>query len=258
LTHFNKGTNTTLTISGLTAGDVYHVWLASHANNTTTAERAHGIWSTTHPTSSASAQTIDGLSTHNGSTWEDGTNYVLFENVQADGSGRIVLVGDATDAGELGAGQPAYRLPLNGFQLRQYGLEPPSPFLVWAADPVNGLTPGLNDGPNDDPDHDGLANRLEFVLGSHPMESTPANFQTLKPGEGSGWIYEYDRSNASAPPATTQIVEYGSGLSGWTQVPIPATSAGIVTVTPGSPKDRVSVALPNLGESGFVRLRVSE
>ncbi len=47
-------------------------------------------------------------------------------------------------------------------------------------------------------------------------------------------------------------------LMNWTEVPIPLTSSGIVTITPGSPSDHVSVAIPDLGVTVFARLNVSE
>ena len=50
----------------------------------------------------------------------------------------------------------------------------------------------------------------------------------------------------------------GSNLTGWSSVTIPATSAGIVTITPGSPSDHVSIAIPDPGGNLFVRLKVSE
>ena len=59
-------------------------------------------------------------------------------------------------------------------------------------------------------------------------------------------------------PATTQIVEYGSDLTGRTPVVIPTTSAGIVIITPGSPSDHVNVTLPVGGNQTFARLKVSK
>ena len=55
------------------------------------------------------------------------------------------------------------------------------------------------------------------------------------------------------------MVEYGNDLSGWTSANIlPAASDGPVTITPGATSARVSVALPDLGPNGFVRLKVTE
>lgn len=254
-THFGKGTNTTFTITGLTAGGLYNIWLTSHDDNATAAERAHGIWSTTNTTASPSAQLLNGVTTLNGTDWQAGNNYVLFENVVPTSSGNIVFVADASDAGEFGAN--AYRLPLNGFQIWKLGSEIPPPFRVWAADPVQGLTPGVNDGPLNQPGGDGIANILKFVFGASPLANSSAILPTLKPGPG-GWLFEYDRSDVSAPPATTQVVEYGNNLTGWTPVTIPATSAGAVTITPGTPSDHVTVTIPNLGNHTFVRLKVSQ
>jgi Carbohydrate esterase, sialic acid-specific acetylesterase len=133
----------------------------------------------------------------------------------------------------------------------------PSPFDTWAGNPAQGLTAGLNDGPNDDPDFDGIENQLEFVLGGAPMGSSQTPLPALTQSSGS-WIFAYNRSAASRPPATTQTVEYGDSLSDWTQLPIPEQSAGAVTITPGSSSDRVEVIIPSPGAKGFVRLKVSQ
>ncbi len=92
----------------------------------------------------------------------------------------------------------------------------------------------------------------------HPLADTSGVLPTVGPGAGSNWVFEYDRSDLSLAPATTQVVEYGSDLLGWTSVPIPATSAGTVTITPGSPSDHVSVSIPALGTPCFARLKVNE
>jgi hypothetical protein len=134
----------------------------------------------------------------------------------------------------------------------------PSAFLTWASDPLQGLTAGVNDGADDDPDFDGVSNFLEFVLGGNPLVASSGILPSVSAPTGGTWIFEYDRSDVSAPPATTQIVEYSSDLDDWTQVPIPLTSGGIVTITPGDPTDHVSVAIPDLGPLGVARLRVTE
>lgn len=134
---------------------------------------------------------------------------------------------------------------------------PPTPYSTWAADPAQGLVAEVNDNPLDDPDRDGIANLLEFVLSGAPMESSQAILPTLKT-VGGAWTFEYDRSDLSLPPATAQAVEYGNDLTGWTPVAIPATSGGAVTITPGSPTDHVKVTLPYPGPKGFARLKVSQ
>ena len=132
-----------------------------------------------------------------------------------------------------------------------------TPFAVWALDPAQGLTAGVNDGPMDDPDHDEICNLLEFVLGGKPMVPERAILPVLTHGAGGTWVFEYDRRTLSLAPATMQVVEYGSDLTGWAAVTVPANSSGNVTITPATSSDHVKVTLPALGPAGFVRLRVS-
>ena len=114
----------------------------------------------------------------------------------------------------------------------------------------------MNDGPLQDPDHDGIVNLLEFTLTGAPMVSSQAILP--KPAQdGGNWVFEYDRSVASRPPGTTQVVEYGDDLTGWTAVTIPLASSGIVVITDGATTDHVKVILP-VGAKMFARLKVSQ
>lgn len=131
-----------------------------------------------------------------------------------------------------------------------------SPYENWAANAAQGLTAGVNDGPLMDPDFDGVENLLEFVLRTAPMTPSTTALPAIQQ-DGGQWTFEYDRNDDSLPPATTQVVEYGDSLTGWTPVSIPATSSGAVTITPGSPSDHVKVTLPNPGTKLFVRLKVA-
>ena len=132
-----------------------------------------------------------------------------------------------------------------------------SAYSTWASNSAQGLTLGVNDAALDDPDRDGMCNLMEFALGSTPMiSSQPMLPQLAKPGQG--WVFEYNRSDASAAPATIQTIEYGSNLAGWTAVTVPVNTSGIFTITDGTSSDRVQVALPASGSSMFVRLKVSQ
>ena len=130
-----------------------------------------------------------------------------------------------------------------------------TPFSAWTQDPAQGLTPGLNDGLLNDPDFDGISNLMEFVLLGNPLVSSQAALPALTESSGA-WVFAYDRSVASRPPATTQIVEYGNDLTGWTPLTIPLSSAANVTITPQVQTDRVQVILPSLGAKAFARLKV--
>jgi hypothetical protein len=132
-----------------------------------------------------------------------------------------------------------------------------TPYSAWAADPAQGLTAGINDDPTDDPDSDGIENRLEFVLGSAPTVSSTTALPALTKSTGS-WVFSYNRSVASRPPGSSQIVEYGNNLTGWTQITIPVTTSGSVTITPLGQMDHVEVTLPALGTTGFARLKVTQ
>ncbi len=110
---------------------------------------------------------------------------------------------------------------------------------TWVTNSTQGLTVGVNDSSSADPDGDGISNLVEFALGGAPMVSSATILPTFSQ-PAVDWVFEYNRSDA-AQDSTIQVVEYGSDLSGWISVPIPATSTGIVEITPGSPSDRVKV-----------------
>ena len=133
----------------------------------------------------------------------------------------------------------------------------PVSYNSWSLDPAQGLTAGMNNGPVDDPDRDGISNLMEFALGGAPMTSTQAILPTLTKLPGS-WVFAYDRSDVSLPPATVQDVEYGNDLTGWTSIRINAGTSTSVTITAGIPSDRVSVTIPSGGPKTFVRLKVSQ
>jgi hypothetical protein len=130
-------------------------------------------------------------------------------------------------------------------------------YASWAGSPAQGLRLGTNSAPMDDPDKDGICNLMEFAVGGGPMVSTQADLPKLTK-TGNSWIFVYKRNNVALPPNTTQVVEYGNDLDGWTSLEIPAASAGSVSIIPGDVVSKVSVAIPNLGPKTFVRLKVSQ
>lgn len=94
LTDFGRKQNRTVTISGLEADGIYDIWIMAYRDNGAAAERLGGYWSTTNATSSPSGERLlSSYVTRNGSTFEEGVNYLLYENVVADGSGNIVFTG---------------------------------------------------------------------------------------------------------------------------------------------------------------------
>jgi hypothetical protein len=173
-----------------------------------------------------------------------GQNYVLFQDLAADSDGTIAL--NYEGVGTYGI--------MNGLQLVEVG-EPVTTYVQWAADPAQGLTPGVNDSPTDDANGDGLINLLEFVTNGNPLVSSPEKRPRLLK-TGSGWVFEYDRRDSSRPPSSEQVVEYSGDLRNWTSVPVPPVSSGAVSISDQGLYDRVRVSLPGTMHKLFVRLRV--
>lgn len=90
LTDFGRNIDRTFTLFGLEPGIPYDVWLVSHRHQGPDAERQAGEWRANNPTSSPVTQIVDGRGAPlNGSSFVAGQNFVLFENVIADGNGEI-------------------------------------------------------------------------------------------------------------------------------------------------------------------------
>jgi Carbohydrate esterase, sialic acid-specific acetylesterase len=133
---------------------------------------------------------------------------------------------------------------------------PTTNYINWASGVAQGLTSGDNDAAVDDPDKDGITNLMEFVLGGSPVIPEQAVLPKVIKFVDS-WVFEYDRSKLSVEPFTTQTVEYGSNLTGWTSVPIPTTSQNGVTITSGAIMDHVKVTIPSSAGKVFARLKVT-
>jgi Invasin, domain 3 len=122
MTNFGKGVdNTNVTISGLEAGGFYDIWMVTLRNQgfwNEGTEQYVGWWSTTNGTTSPSNQLVNAVGpTNNTSTFVAGYNYVLFENVEANGSGNIVFTGVAGEL--LNGSDNNHRHGLNGLQIEK-------------------------------------------------------------------------------------------------------------------------------------------
>ncbi len=122
MSNFGKGVdNTNVTISGLEAGGFYNIWMVTLRNQpygANGAEQYVGWWRTTHATSSPSDQLVNAVgATVNTSTFVAGYNYVLFERVEANGSGQIVFTGVAGPL--LDGSNNNHRHGLNGLQIEK-------------------------------------------------------------------------------------------------------------------------------------------
>lgn len=132
---------------------------------------------------------------------------------------------------------------------------PASEYGTWSALLANGLTANVNDGEAQDPDNDGIANLLEFVLGGLPMQAA----QNILPAQsvtGSNLDFQFTRSDESESEVTL-TVQYSSDLQNWTDIAVGASSAGMVTVAEnGAAADAISVSIPKDSNTKlFARLK---
>jgi autotransporter-associated beta strand protein len=129
----------------------------------------------------------------------------------------------------------------------------------WAAG--LGLDAG-NNGPLQNPAADGIPNLLKYVFNGDPLSSCPYVLPSSAVDEQRNLVFTYFR-RAESVGETTQTLEYGTDLSGWIQVTVPATSSGMFDITPDTPSpgiEQVVVTLPPPGNRSriFARLRVDQ
>ncbi|MFD0893870.1 autotransporter-associated beta strand repeat-containing protein [Luteolibacter ambystomatis] len=137
-------------------------------------------------------------------------------------------------------------------------------YASWAT--AQGLTgaPGFESGAGDDPDHDGILNLLEYVLGGNPLASSSGVTPHLAVNPTS-YVFTFTRNTDSKSDVTLNF-EYGTGLSAWTAVAIGAANSGpdangvTINVAAGSP-ETITVTVPRtLSGSGklFGRLKATK
>ncbi len=124
----------------------------------------------------------------------------------------------------------------------------PTPYGDWATDPSQGLTVGLNDGPADDPDHDGLTNQQEFAFGLNPSIGTSANPIT-RPLDSATGRFQYTRRVGSG---LTYRIFTSTNLGTWVQ----DTGATEANVTTSGDVQTVTVQVSTAPIAGKLFVRV--
>ncbi|MFD0895734.1 autotransporter-associated beta strand repeat-containing protein [Luteolibacter ambystomatis] len=133
-----------------------------------------------------------------------------------------------------------------------------APFLVWAA--AQGLT-SVNNGLTQDPDHDGLANLLEYVLMANPLAFSSSELPMQ--GSDANYLYFYFLRSTQSKQDTNVTVQWGTGLASWTDIPIPDAdpSDGVVSIDQSIPAyDYVTVKIARSNAVNgklFVRLKAT-
>lgn len=133
-----------------------------------------------------------------------------------------------------------------------------SGYTAWIAD-----FPVADDSPAGDPDHDGIASLLEYVLDGNPG-SADTSILPAASIIGSAFKISFKRLGSSLAD-TRLTLQYGGDMTHWTDVEITAASAltgvATVTITDGSPADSVTVSIPMTeARDGklFARLKVTQ
>ncbi len=108
--------------------------------------------------------------------------------------------------------------------------------------------PGLADiSPSGDPDGDGIANLLEYVLNGDPGTASREILPTAAV-DGQSLVFTFIR-RADSKDEVVQVLQYGSDLVGWTDLPIPDTSTGNVGITPNAPEEGLETVVVTLPAS---------
>jgi hypothetical protein len=139
-------------------------------------------------------------------------------------------------------------------------LTPASPYTIWIAS-----SPGVPSGQTgfaDDPNHDGVANGLAWILGGNTPLSDSRGLMPAPTANARGTLtLTFDCLNPADWGTATLAVEYSHDLSTWVSATIPGNTGtvdGILFTVAGSNPLHVTAAIPNNTDHQlFVRLRAA-
>ena len=129
---------------------------------------------------------------------------------------------------------------------------PATPYETWASG--QGLTSG-NNGSTQDPDGDGVANLVEFVLGGNPLSGASAPAPVVA-RSGSNLTFTYDVEIAATSQFTV-AAETSTDLAVWNTAVHGVAGVTITTTPVDANTDHVVVSVPMSGTRLFARLHVT-
>ncbi|WP_265594168.1 Ig-like domain-containing protein [Haloferula sp. BvORR071] len=120
-----------------------------------------------------------------------------------------------------------------------------------------GLDPATDGAAESDPERDGLANALEFLLGGSPVAWDAGSVSpVMSPGTGGGVSFSYDRK-LRARGSFADVVQSSADLDAWTDAANGAAGVSIEVTALNPETERVSVHFPAESQRRFVRLLVT-
>ena len=218
-------------------------------------------------------QTLSGTNSYTGDTMVDGGILSLSGANLADSSevsvasgtvlslthgttdivGTLVLDGTIYTSGVFNAANSGGHITGSGSIF--VGTPPADPFASWIATDYPAIV-SPNNQPGADPDNDGIANLVEYLLqGGNPSASSTGSLPTVN-ASGANFIFSYFlRVDATG---TTQTFLYGSNLSGCIDVAVPGGS-GVTVTSPEIGIEKVEIIVAKgVNTRLFGRLQVTQ
>ena len=110
-----------------------------------------------------------------------------------------------------------------------------------------------------DPDHDGVANGIEFMTGTSPIDGASRNAPSIVRNGDGDLVVTFSRVDLAE--AYQVAVEYGTDLQNWTPIFIPTdaiTGPPVTVIDNGADPDSITVVIPAAGApKKFARVQIA-